>query len=100
MPKRSQSVNLRHSRDERQAILERFEEETLSSEDRAVIAEKLGVSLSTIYRWMRQREAPIVGTDRGSSNCISIEQALEILSSPQITDKFMGLEAVFKLIAC
>lgn len=99
MPKRSQSVNLRHSRDERQAILARFEEKTLSSEDRTVIANELGVSLSTIYRWMRQRDAPVEGADRKASTCISIQQALEVLSSPEIIDKFMGLEAVFKLIA-
>ena len=99
MPKRSQSINLRHSRDERQAILRIFEDEILSSEDRAVVADKLGVSLSTIYRWMRQRNAQVVGGDRGLSNCISIERAIEILSSPQTIEKFLGLEAVFKMIA-
>lgn len=48
---------------------------------------------------MRQRSSRATGADRVVSSCISIEKALEVLSSPQIIEKYTGLEAVFKLIA-
>ncbi|MDF2599450.1 MAG: hypothetical protein K0Q54_2273 [Methylobacterium brachiatum] len=93
------SPSLRRSFNERENILQRFDDLIITGADRNHIADNLGTSLSTIYRWKRQREAQEAAKDRFTPLCISIEEALAILARPIIENKFVALEAVFKLIA-
>ncbi|MCJ2084182.1 hypothetical protein [Methylobacterium sp. J-090] len=91
--------SIRRTSSEQDWILEQFTEAQRQGIGGAEAAQKLRVSVGTIYRWQRQRGITTRQVRPTIAQDISIETAIARLVDESNTDRLKFLEALFKFIA-